>query len=178
MEPMTIARSFVALILASIILFAAPSLRAAEPKLLGQYRDWEAYRLKEDGKNVCYAASQPTKTKGKYKKRGDVVVLVTHRPARKERDVINFFAGYSFKKGSAVEVKIGGQNFNLFTKADTAWARSEKDERAMVRAMMRGRRMIVTGTSARGTRTADTYSLLGFTRAYRRVSKACGIKTK
>ncbi len=178
MDPMMAVRSFVSLILASTILFAAPSAQAAEPKLLGQYRDWEAYRLKEDGKNVCYTASQPTKTKGKYKKRGDVVVLVTHRPARQERDVINFFAGYTFKKGSAVEVKIGGQKFNLFTKADTAWARSEKDERAMVRAMMRGSRMVVTGLSARGTRTADTYSLLGFTRAYRRVSKACGIKTK
>ena len=176
MDIMTIARSFVSLILASTILFAAASTQAAEPKLLGQYRDWEAYRLKEDGKNVCYTASQPTKTKGKYKKRGDVVVLVTHRPARKERDVINFFAGYTFKKGSAVEVKIGGQKFNLFTKADTAWARSEKDERAMVRAMMRGRRMVVTGTSSRGTRTADIYSLLGFTRAYKRVSKACGVK--
>ena len=178
MDPMTFVRTFVFLILASTILFAASLALAAEPKLLGQYRDWEAYRLKEDGKNVCYAASQPTKTKGKYKKRGDIVVLVTHRPARKERDVINFFAGYTFKKGSAVEVKIGGQNFNLFTKADTAWARGEKDERAMVRAMMRGSRMIVTGTSARGTRTADTYSLRGFTRAYKRVSKACGIKTK
>ncbi len=176
MDIMTFARSFVSLILASTIMFAAPSTLAAEPKLLGQYRDWEAYRLKEDGKNVCYAASQPTKTKGKYKKRGDVVVLVTHRPARKERDVVNFYAGYTFKKGSAVEVKIGGQNFNLFTKDDTAWARGEKDERAMVRAMKRGRRMIVTGTSARGTRTADTYSLHGFTRAYRRASKACGVK--
>ena len=175
---MILARSYVSLILASILLFAAPPLGAAEPKLLGQYRDWEAYRLKEDGKFVCYAASQPTKTKGKYKKRGDIVVLVTHRPARNERDVVNFFAGYTFKQGSAVEVKIGGGNFNLFTKADTAWARGEEDERAMVRAMMRGRRMVVTGTSARGTRTADIYSLLGFTRAYRRASKACGIKTK
>jgi hypothetical protein len=173
---MTLARSLVCLTLASIILFAAPRAEAAEPKLLGQYRDWEAYSLKENGQNVCYVASQPTKTKGKYKKRGDIVVLVTHRPARKERDVINFFAGYSFKKGSAVEVKIGGQKFSLFTKADTAWARGEKDERAMVRAMMRGRRMVVTGLSARGTRTADTYSLSGFTRAYKRVSKACGVK--
>ena len=90
---MTLARSLVSLILASAILFAAPSLQAAEPKLLGQYRDWEAYRLKEDGKNVCYAASQPTKTKGKYKKRGDIVVLVTHQPARNARDVIDVFAG-------------------------------------------------------------------------------------
>lgn len=172
---MTFRRSFVCLILAPTILLAPPPARAAEPNLLGQYRAWEAYLLKEGGKNVCYAASQPTKTKGKYKKRGDVVVLVTHRPARQERDVVNFFAGYSYKKGSAVEVKIGGENFNLFTKDDTAWARSEKDERAMVRAMKRGRRMVVSGTSSRGTRTADTYSLLGFTRAYKRASKACGV---
>ena len=34
--------------------------------------------------------------------------------------------------------------------------------------------MIVQGTSSRGTKTTDTYSLIGFTKAYRAIADACG----
>ncbi len=149
---------------------------AVEPKVLATHRDWEAYQLVERGKKTCYRASQPIKTVGKYKKRGDVVVFVTHRPADKERDIVNFHAGYKYKLDSTVEVAIGRRKFKLFTKGDTAWALTAADEQAMVKSMIKGNRMTVRGTSARGTQTTDTYSLRGFSRIYRRINKACGIK--
>ena len=36
--------------------------------------------------------------------------------------------------------------------------------------------MIVHGTSARGTETVDTYSLLGFGKAYDAISTACQVQ--
>ncbi len=173
---MTATRSFLSLFFSSTLLFTVMSVQAAEPKFLGSYRDWEAYRLTENGNRICYVASQPKKMEGKYKKRGDVAVFVTHRPANRERDVVNFQAGYTFKNGSSVEVAIDDRKFSLFTKDDTAWARSEGDERAIVKAMIKGKRMAVRGMSSRGTRTTDTYSLLGFTRAYKKINQACGVK--
>ena len=173
---MTLKRLFVPLIFSLTVLFTLTSVQTAERKSLGGYRDWEAYRVTENGKKVCYVASLPRKMVGKYKKRGDVVAFVTHRPAHKERDVVSFVAGYAFKKGSSVEVAIDGRKFSLFTKDDTAWARSEAAERAIVKAMIKGKRMAVRGTSSRGTRTTDTYSLLGFTRAYKKINQACGVK--
>ncbi len=173
---MTLQRLFSPLVFSLTVLLAATSLQSAERKSLGSYQDWEAYRLTEDGKKVCYVASLPRKMEGKYKKRGDAVAFVTHRPAHKERDVVSFVAGYTFKNGSSVEVAIGDRKFSLFTKDDTAWARSEAAERAIVKAMIKGKRMAVRGTSARGTRTKDTYSLRGFTRAYKKINQACGVK--
>ncbi len=173
---MTAARSFLSLFFSSTLLFTVTSVQAAEPKFLGGYRDWEAYRFTESAKTSCYVVSQPKKMEGKYKRRGNVVAFVTHRPAHKERDVVSFVAGYAFKKGSSVEVAIDGRKFSLFTKDDTAWARSEAAERAIVKAMIKGKRMAVRGTSSRGTRTTDTYSLLGFTRAYKKINQACGVK--
>ena len=41
--------------------------------------------------------------------------------------------------------------------------------------MRKGRTMVVTGTSTRGTLTTDTYSLSGFTKASRAIAKACGL---
>lgn len=165
-----------ALVAISLVVSLGAVAMAAEPKVLATHRDWEAYQLVEKGRKTCYMASQPIKTVGKYKKRGDVVVFVTHRPADKERDIVNFHAGYKYKSDSTVEVAIGRRKFKLFTKGDTAWALTAADEQAMVKSMIKGNRMTVRGTSARGTQTTDTYSLRGFSRIYRRINKACGIK--
>ena len=92
------------------------------PRLLGEYGDWSAYTYKENGKNVCYMASTPKKDEGKYTQRGDIYAVVTHRPGEKSFDVVNFVAGYTYKKGSKVEIKIGKETFtNIFTDADKAW---------------------------------------------------------
>lgn len=145
------------------------------PKLLGKYGDWSAYTYKENGKNVCYMASTPKRDEGKYTQRGDIYAVVTHRPGEKSFDVVNFVAGYTYKKGSKVEIKIGKETFNnIFTDADKAWTLTEKDDKALVAAMKRGERMIVKGVSSRGTQTKDTYSLSGFTRAYKVISAKCG----
>ncbi len=161
-----------------VFFLSISSVQAMEaPKLLGKYGDWSAYTYKENGKNVCYMASTPKRDEGKYTQRGDIYAVVTHRPSEKSFDVVNFVAGYTYKKGSKVEIKIGKETFNnIFTDADKAWTLTEKDDQALVAAMKRGQRMIVKGVSSRGTQTKDTYSLSGFTRAYKVISAKCGKK--
>ena len=161
-----------------VFFLSISSVQATEaPKLLGRYGDWSAYTYKENGKNVCYMASTPKRDEGKYTQRGDIYAVVTHRPGEKSFDVVNFVAGYTYKKGSKVEIKIGKETFNnIFTDADKAWTLTEKDDQALVAAMKRGQRMIVKGVSSRGTQTKDTYSLSGFTRAYKVISAKCGKK--
>jgi invasion protein IalB len=145
------------------------------PRVLGTFQEWEAYLLVEGNRRTCYMASQPTKKEPANVRRGDVLVFVTHRPAEKERDVVNFHAGYPLRAGSEVQVAIGEAKFSLFVKGETAWARTTADDRALVAAMAKGATMTVVGTSERGTRTTDTYSLRGFTAAYREIAKACGL---
>lgn len=161
-----------------VFFLSISSVQAMEaPKLLGKYGDWSAYTYKENGKNVCYMASTPKRDEGKYTQRGDIYVVVTHRPGESSYDVVNLVAGYTYKKGSKVEIKIGKETFNnIFTDADKAWTLTEKDDQALVAAMKRGQRMIVKGVSSRGTQTKDTYSLSGFTRAYKVISAKCGKK--
>ena len=149
---------------------------AAEAKVIDNFHDWTAFAEKEGGKKVCYMASAPEKAEGKYRKRDDPYVLVTHRPAEKSIGVVSVRAGYTYKKDSDVEVNIDGQRFTLFTDAGQAWARDTKTDRALVRAMKGGLAMIVAGISSRGTLTTDTYSLNGFTAAYDAITRACGIK--
>lgn len=147
---------------------------AATQQMIGEYDDWVAYYHKDAGGIVCYMASAPKRDEGKYTKRGDIYAVVTHRPGEKSFDVVNFVAGYTFKPGSKVTVKIGKTTISrLFTSEDKAWAVSDKVDKELVNAMKKGERMIVHGVSSKGTNTKDTYSLAGFTGAYKAISSKC-----
>ncbi len=161
-------------IISGFILMTASAAQAAAPQLIGEYDDWAAYYYKDAKGMVCYMASTPKKDEGRYTKRGDIYVVVTHRPAEKSFDVVNFVAGYTYKRGSTVGIKIGQTSINrTFTSGDKAWAVSDGVDKELVAAMKRGERMIVHGVSDKGTATKDTYSLKGFANAYKAISSKC-----
>ena len=155
---------------------AGLAAQADNPKPLGTFERWTAYSLTEGGQQVCYVASAPAKSDGKYAKRGDVFMLITHRPAQKSLDVVSFVAGYAFKPEAQAELAVGKDKFTLFVKDERAWAPDDKADATIVRAMSKGAEMVVRGTSARGTATTDHFSLKGFARAYDAINKACKVK--
>lgn len=165
-------RYFATALTMAALAFAAP----ASAKQIGAFNDWSAHAEGKGKARTCWIYSEPVKDEGKYKRRGRIYLLVTHRPGEKTFNQVQFTAGYTYKKGSAVQVAIGAKKFELFTNGDTAWARSTKDDAALVAAMRGGARMVVNGQSSRGTRTKDTYSLSGISAAHKAIGKACGIK--
>lgn len=161
----------------SLCATAAESSAPKGPQLIGEYRDWVAYYADDSQGRICYIASTPKKDEGKYTKRGDIYVVVTHRPSEHSFDVVNFVAGYSYKPGAKVQVKIGTQTISdIFTDGDKAWAVNETADKELVDAMKKGQRMIVRGVSSKGTETKDTYSLSGFMSAYKAINAKCGRK--
>lgn len=153
-----------------------PPANAAEPNLVGQFGSWSAYTVGAKKSKVCYVHSEPVDSKGKYKSRGRVFVQAAHRPAEKVRGEFSVTAGYKYKSHSAVLVGIDKKTFKLFTKDDGAWLEDKKSDRTIVQTMKKGSDMFVTGTSNRGTKTTDKYSLKGFSAAYNAIDKACGYK--
>ena len=161
-------------LIAFLIGLGAPGRAGAEPpKVLATANDWSAFAEGDEGAKVCYAASAPKKKEGKYTERGEVAVLVTHNMGDKSRNVVSVVAGYEYKAGEDVLLEIEGKKFNLFVHEDRAYAPDSATDGAIVGAMKRGSKMVVVGTSSRGTRTTDSYSLLGFTKAYEAISRAC-----
>jgi len=164
------------LVAAIFVLLAAPQPAAANaPTLIGNYSDWSAYSFTEDGNKVCYMASQPTKAEGNYTRRGDIFALITHRPAESTRNVFSYITGYAYQSGSDVTVNIDGRRFSLFTQDETAWAPDAAMDNSLAQAIRSGRQMVVTGTSARGTKTTDTFSLRGSAAAHDAITKECGM---
>lgn len=159
-------------VVAGLFGFTAAAM-AQSVERLGDFDAWSAFRFAEGGGKACYMASQPVKAEGNYTRRGEIYALVTHRPGENRRDEISIIIGYTFKKDSFVDVAIGSSKFKMFTKDDGAWTANGDEDKKLVSAMKAGNRMQVKGTSSRGTLTTDTYSLKGFTAAYKKISEIC-----
>ncbi len=161
-----------------VILMTTANVSAARnsgPKQLGKFGHWTSYVMTQNGKKVCYMASHPQKKAGKYTKRGDVYMLVTHRPAEKSFNVVSVHAGYPFSSGATVIATIDKKEFKLFAEGETAWAPNTLDKQVTT-ALTRGSSLVVKGKSRKGTATRDVYSLKGTTKAWNAINKACGVK--
>lgn len=170
------------LITISISLLAFLGTLAAEAQSekrrhLGAYRDWDAFVYTyPGGKKTCHMISSPKSSKASRAgaRRGEIYAMVSHRPEYGVKGEVNIVMGYPLRQGSDAVVRVdGGKRFEFFTEGSGAWAYDPQDDAAAVAAMRAGTRMVVNGTSQRGTNTTDTYSLSGFTAAYNAITAAC-----
>ena len=163
-----------ALALTMGLAFAATA-HAAGPELLGNYQDWTAFKMEDGGQTTCWMATKPTEALPENVRRGDIYLMVTHRPDQNVKNEVSVITGYTYEPGSNVTARVGSDSWSLFTQGDGAWLRDPQDETEMVDAMKAGASIVVEGRSNRGTDTTDTYSLYGFTNAHKAISEACGV---
>ncbi|PHS79549.1 MAG: hypothetical protein COB59_01115 [Rhodospirillaceae bacterium] len=153
-------------------LYAAPSYAATTT-----HGDWLAYSQKERGNQACIMSSEPSKSAGKYTKRGQIYLIIAHRPSEQRYNEVSFQAGYTLKKESTVLAVIDGKTkFSLQSNKGHAWTIDAQTDEAMIKAMRAGTTLVVKGVSSRGTKTTDTFSLKGFTAAVKSINKTCKVK--
>ena len=155
---------------------AAATSAATPSQRLGTADSWTAYTYKEKGGKVCYLAGQPQRREPAAAKRKSSLAMVTHRPGESVANVVSFDEGYALKEGSDVTLEIGASKFDLFTKGDSAWARTAELDKAIVDAMAKGKQAVAKGTPQTGPPTSDTYSLAGFPQVLAMIDKACDVK--
>ena len=107
-------------------------------------------------------------------KRSDILLFVFYRPGAEVKGQVTFTGGYPFAPNSTVNLNISGKQFELFTDGEWAWPASASEDTKIITAMKRGAEAVLTGRSSRGTKTEDTFSLLGFTAAIEDAEKRCG----
>jgi len=151
------------------------TVNASEPKELVKSGVWSAYTYKEGGKLTCYMYSEPITESGNFKKRGDPHIMVTRRRGTEMAEEVSVTSGYPYKKNSKIKLNIDGRKFEFgfFIKNEHAWSDDAKEDEAVVKAMRRGNKLTVRGTSRKGTYSLDTYSLKGFTKNHKAIVKAC-----
>ena len=122
--------------------------------------------------NWCYIGSIPDNEEGNYTKRGDTYVIV-YRINKSQETIVQINAGYNYNEEKEVELTIDQTTFKLFSQGDSAWSANQDKE--IIRAMIRGKNMIVKGYSTRNTLTTDTYTLDGFTKAHNKLKSTANV---
>lgn len=139
--------------------------------------DWCVY-LEQDP-TECWVASEPKEMvntrDGQVRavRRGTTLLFVSYRPGSNVKGEVAFTGGYPFREGSNVTLEVGDSSFDLFTEGEYAWPGSPAEDAQIVAALKAGSRAVVKGVSGRGTNTADTFSLIGFTKALEEAERRC-----
>ena len=170
------------IICTALLLGLMPVTSSASPQVaqsLATEQDWSVFRVEDGDEQVCWIASRPTKSVA-YRddrqvdvKRGDIFLTVSVRPQDDVDGEVSFISGYPIRKGSSVSVSVGSREFDLFPEGEQAWPPSRAQDDDLVRAFKAGIDAEIEAVSHRGTRTVDTFSLLGFTAALGKARESC-----
>ena len=143
-------------------------------KSLGKFKDWESFKLLQDGNKICYAQSIPVIRAPKKLKRDPSRLFVSFRPSENIKNEISVTNGYEFKLKAPVEAKSGKRTYDLFSKGKFAWVVDNDDEKKLIITMKKASRLMIIGNSDKGDQTTDHYSMMGFSKAYNTAKKSCG----
>lgn len=151
-------------LLAALLVGPAAAWAQARPQKIGDYQSWTAASFAEGGGKTCYAFTRPSKGEGK-----EAMLTVTHRQSA--RDTVTISAGYTFPRGAAATVSVGGTDLPFYTSGSTAAAEKGADA---VRAFRNGKEAVMRAPGANGKGSvSDTFPLAGFGAAYDAISKEC-----
>jgi invasion protein IalB len=152
-----------------VAIFYASAASAQE--LQGKFQDWNVFKTERGDRVVCYLASTPIKRDGNYDKRGESFFLVTN--IENDADEISTSSGFIYNKNSNVEVSFGSRKFYLFPHKAIAWANDKNDDIDVIKEMQKHDDMTISGVAFDGKISTDTYSLVGFVQAYKKMKEVC-----
>ena len=138
---------------------------------------WSVFE--EQNPRECWAVSSPTETVNTRDgrvvavRRGEILFMTFYRPDAGVSGQVAFTGGYPFASGSTVNLDIGGNQFELFSEGEWAWPASAADDAKIIAALKRGADAVLSAESGRGTKTKDTFSLMGYTAAVEEAEKRC-----
>ncbi len=147
---------------------AKPAPKPAGPKQIGKFADWTAATYQEGGGTVCYAFVRAQSSSPAVPNRGPVILTVTQRASG--RDAVALDAGFTYGANVAVVVQIDQTGLDFYTAQRNAFAR---DGKAAVAALQKGSRAIARSPGPKAVQVTDTFSLSGFSDAYKAISKEC-----
>lgn len=177
-----ILRLWVLLFVFSAVIAGDARAQGADKELRARetHRDWSVFVDGAGARKYCYAATVPVSTKAfrggsevDNITRGQAYLLVARFPSDRIDNEISVRLGYPADDNKQLTLSIGGASFKLYAEGEELWLSSPDDDSAVIAAMRRGSKAVVTATSKRGTRVVDDYSLLGFTASLSAVARAC-----
>jgi hypothetical protein len=154
-------------------LLLATGAQAQSVKLLGEFRDWSSYTTSEGTGAMCFALSKPKQVEPEPDGYTQAYLYITHRPSEKLRNEVNLVAGFNFAPDTPASISVGGDSYELFTENDAAWLKDPARSESLAGVMRAGSSLVVEGTSDKGIKIKQTFSLSGATAATKAIDGEC-----
>lgn len=146
---------------------ATASAAAAQPRALGVFGSWGAFR--DEGR--CYAIAEPHQAPSAEGWRP--FVAVGHWPRQGAQGQVHVRLSREKRPGSAVLLRIDGRSFQLSGNGRDAWAPNGDADREIRQAMRTGLDLTVETRSIEGRLVRDQYRLRGAATAMDAAALAC-----
>ncbi|WFW29575.1 MAG: invasion associated locus B family protein [Wolbachia endosymbiont of Menacanthus eurysternus] len=133
------------------------------------------YTALEDGERVCYIVSYPKKKSKHYKTNRKPYIMVIY--VDKKADEVSVTSGFRYYNEPVILNIDKKVKYTLpIIQEDFAWTECTKTDQELIIEMKQGLSMEVNGKTNEATTVDDTYSLLGFKKAYQKMHNLCHIK--
>ena len=83
-------------------------------------------------------------------------------------------SGFAFAPDTSATATVNGVSFELFTDRDAAWLLNPSQNEDLAGALRAGSTVTIEGTSDKGIRITETFSLAGATAASRAIENCTG----
>lgn len=153
--------------------FGATAQAETEPRLAGQFSDWQVFTNGEGASKICYALTTPQAKSPQSVNHGKVYFMVASWQNGAAKEQPSLLTGYSFKVTSPPDARIGSSRTRMYVSQNEAFVESPRDEARLVANMRKGSTMRVSAMSQRGTQTSYEFSLKGITAALRKANDLC-----
>jgi hypothetical protein len=150
-----------------------PAALGQSVKQIGDFNAWSAYSAAGAAGTVCFAMTKPTDVEPAPDGYTQAYLYLSTRPAENVSNEMNLIAGYAFAPDSTATATVGGQDFELFTEKDSAWLTDETLGGDLAGAIRAGSSIVIEGTSDKGIRVTETFSLSGATAASHAIQDGC-----
>jgi hypothetical protein len=146
-----------------------------------KFLDWTVFKVQRGRAIVCYMVSMPidkvmienNKTKNQKIKRPEILPYFMVANIKDSPDEISVYSGFNYQKDSEVKISFASKSFYLFPYISTAWANDRDEDAAIIKELQKNDQMTITSYSNQDYSTIDTYSLIGFSLAYKKMNEIC-----
>ncbi|WOE74499.1 hypothetical protein [Alterisphingorhabdus coralli] len=136
---------------------------------LGVFESWGAFRDADISR--CYAIAKPAQINGRP--RYNAYASIGWWPKRQVRAQVHFRLSRPAADGGEISLMVGNRRFTLTGGNGDAWAKTKKDDAAIIAAIRSARSMSIRARSKKGGRITDRYTLPGAATAMDAAALAC-----
>jgi hypothetical protein len=141
---------------------------------LGVFKSWEAFAMITPDEAVCWISSANLEAQKRDKTKKTSSIMLSIRLENQERDEFSYHSLYNLDPDEKLNMTIDNVvGFKLLPQEHWAWLKSSIDESRFVLASQKGTTLVLLGKTTHDKKFKETYSLSGFTVAYKTAFEAC-----